>query len=245
MICCPRNFMDWYLLAIENWLNKFYLQLWTTKHDNFDILWSGAFWANLSSDLSSARRIRSENAPPKFFPRLFRVAKISGQFCDEIMAVIVTIDIGCHQLSVISTPTHHHFDLPMPLLILFNQMVLSLAQDGNQMWHEILIWGYLSHQVTCDMFWTCVGSAFFVKSVTSCQWIIHGKMVWVCKSQDFLFWVYLFDLLWKSGWVNCLETYMIRFGSSKGVDSAIFHYFRVFSTGVAKFSGVSNSKTLN
>jgi len=68
------------------------LQLRTTKHDNIDISWSRFFWGKLTSDSDSARRIRSKKAPPKFFPRLFRVAKIFEQICDKFVAVFFNFE---------------------------------------------------------------------------------------------------------------------------------------------------------
>jgi len=48
------------------------LQLQTTKHDNFEISWSGFFWDKLTSDSDSAHQNTSKNLSPKFFPRHFR-----------------------------------------------------------------------------------------------------------------------------------------------------------------------------
>jgi len=61
--------------------------------------------------------------------------------------------------------------------------------------------------------------------------------VWLGKVKIFLFEAYPFNLLWQNGCMKCLDFRRIRSSSSKGVDSAIFHYFSNFFKGVAKFLG--------
>ena len=55
------------------------LQLWTAKHDSFDISWSWIFGDKPTSDLDSAHWNTSKNISPKFFPWGFRVAIILEQ----------------------------------------------------------------------------------------------------------------------------------------------------------------------
>jgi len=93
--------------------NRNWLQLQTTKHDNFDILWLGFFVEKLTSDLDSAGRNTSKNISPKFFPWGFRVAKFLGQK-NETFCMLVRVQNGING---------HH--CPVRYL-----MVLSLLPNG-------------------------------------------------------------------------------------------------------------------
>ena len=55
------------------------LQLWTAKHNSFDISWSWIFGDKPTLDLDSACWNTSKNISPKFFPWGFRVAIILKQ----------------------------------------------------------------------------------------------------------------------------------------------------------------------
>ena len=81
-----------YVHSVISYKFMIHIQLRTTKHNNIDISWSRFFWGKLTSDSDSAHRIRSKKAPPKFFPQLFRVAKIFEQIYDKIVAVFFNFE---------------------------------------------------------------------------------------------------------------------------------------------------------